>query len=94
MFRTTGEFEVGNGDNLVVGHTKTEKTYHICVRHAWDVVPLKVTHDNQVTTIGKGDCENITAKNISITPAKKMQRDMALSGWYRNLTEKHENTNG
>lgn len=94
MFRAAGNFEVGNGDMLVVGHHRTDRAYQVCVRNARHVVPLKVIHDGKETTVMKGDCENFDAKSISITPAKKLPRDMALSGWYRHVLEKQAHTQG
>lgn len=80
LLRMQGEFELGNGDKVLVHAGHKPASYRVCVKDVPGVVPLKVIVDGKDSVVGDGTCENVTGKHIDVTPAVIMKGDEVLIG--------------
>jgi hypothetical protein len=80
-----GEWEIGNGETHTIAHHKQDEMYRICVRKDRYSVPVKVMFDGKQETIAAGNCSDVEAMDIQITPAVKLAEDNVLIGKFEHL---------
>ncbi len=80
-----GEFEIGNGDSMILADHKTPEPYRICVAKGRDSVPVRASYDGEESTISVGGCSDVTAKVIRLSPAGELKGDAVLLGKYEHL---------
>jgi hypothetical protein len=51
---------------------KLPRDYRVCVKAEKDSAPMKVTFDEQQSTLQPGDCKDVTGKKIEATPAEAL----------------------
>jgi hypothetical protein len=82
-----GEFEIGNAESKVIAYHNSPEPYRVCVAKSPDSVPVRARYDGQERTIGVGECDDLTARIITLSPAGKLHGDAVLLGKYEHLKE-------
>jgi hypothetical protein len=85
MLAMENEFQLGNGDSKRIADHRTPEPYRVCVAKSRNAVPLLARYDGQERTIAVGDCGDLTAKTITISPAERLGDDVVLIGRYKHL---------
>lgn len=83
-----GKFMLHNGEIHTIASLKTDHHYRICVNKANHMVPLRVTHDGQETTIIPDNCSDFEAKVIHVAPGGRLKDDLILVGRFGVITTK------
>lgn len=84
-FLPAGEFMVANGESKGIAHSDTQKHYRVCVTNEDVNVPLKVTHDGQETMIDPGDCADLEAMRLRVSPGGRLPDDFVMIGRIHHL---------
>ena len=72
------EFELENGEKLLLAHRRNVATYRVCVGEFKGSVPLKVFADDTQSQVAVGECESVTGKHVRVEPAAPLPGGEAL----------------
>jgi hypothetical protein len=70
---------------MTIADHNTPVPYRICVAKGRDRVPVRVRYDGQESTVSVGGCRDVTAKVITVSPARRLEGDAVLLGKYERL---------
>jgi len=76
MYAGPDEYYLFERDRKKVVDYKSERMVRVCAGESRHVVPLRVTYDDEKTTLGSGDCIRVEAKEVYIEPDKPLE-----TGW-------------
>lgn len=73
------EYYFFEDDRKQVLDYKTEQEVRICAGESRHLVPLKVTYDEQTTTLGSNDCIRVEAKTVYLEPQKRLDPNWVIT---------------
>jgi len=73
-------------DSKQVVDYKSDRIIRICVTDNRHLVPLTVIHDGERTNVAPGDCTRIEAREVTLTPAERLDDPWAMRAEVETLT--------
>lgn len=75
-------------DRKKIVHYKTDKLVRVCVDRNEHLVPLKVLHDDNSSTVAPGDCLRFEAREVWLEPAKELEQAWTIKAEVDTMREK------